>query len=93
MPTPPATDEVREGARLLARLIEPLVGQVYFSPECHARYAALGFNGSPGATPAASPSPTGRPTSPAEARRSARRRASWWPRPSACSTPRWSCRR
>jgi hypothetical protein len=50
MPTPAATDEVREGARLLARLIEPLVGQVYFSPECHARYAALGFNGSPGAT-------------------------------------------
>jgi hypothetical protein len=50
MPTPPATDEVREGARLLARLIEPLVGQVYFSPECHARYAALGFNPSPGTT-------------------------------------------
>lgn len=50
MPTPAATDEVREGARLLARLIEPLVGQVYFSPECHARYAALGFNGSPGTT-------------------------------------------
>jgi Helix-turn-helix family len=48
MPTPAATDEVREGARLLARLIEPLVGQVFFSPECHARYAALGFGGSPG---------------------------------------------
>ena len=50
MPTPAATDEVREGARLLARLIEPLVAQVYFSPECHARYAALGFSASPGAT-------------------------------------------
>lgn len=50
MPTAAATDEVRDGARLLARLIEPLTGQVYFSPECHARYAALGFNGSPGAT-------------------------------------------
>lgn len=50
MPTPAATDEVREGARLIARVIEPLVGQVYFSPECHARYAALGFNGSPGTT-------------------------------------------
>ncbi len=46
MPTVPATDEVRDGARLIARLIEPLTGQVYFSPECHARYAALGFNGS-----------------------------------------------
>jgi hypothetical protein len=50
MPTPAATDEVREGARWLARLIEPLVGQVYFSPECHARYAGLGFDGSPGTT-------------------------------------------
>jgi hypothetical protein len=48
MPTAAATDEVRDGARLLARLIEPLVGQVYFSPECHSRYAALGFNASPG---------------------------------------------
>ena len=51
MPTPAANDEVREGARLLARLIEPLVGQVYFSPECHARYEALGFSASPGALP------------------------------------------
>jgi hypothetical protein len=48
MPTEAATDEVRDGARLLARVIEPLVGQVYFSPECHERYAALGFNQSPG---------------------------------------------
>jgi hypothetical protein len=50
MPTPAATDAVRDGARLVARLIEPLVGQVYFAPECHARYAALGFNDSPGST-------------------------------------------
>jgi hypothetical protein len=28
--------------------LEPLVGQVYFSPECHANYAALGFAGSSG---------------------------------------------
>ena len=47
MPTTTATDEVRDGARLLARLIEPLTGQVYFAPECHERYEALGFNGSP----------------------------------------------
>ena len=47
MPTTSATDEVRDGARLLARLIEPLTGQVYFAPECHERYEALGFNGSP----------------------------------------------
>jgi hypothetical protein len=30
-------------ARTLRDRIEPLVGQVYFSPECHAAYAALGF--------------------------------------------------
>ena len=50
MPTATATDELREGARLLARLIEPLTGQVYFAPECHERYQALGFNGSPHTT-------------------------------------------
>jgi hypothetical protein len=41
---------VRDGARALAKVIEPIVGQVYFSPECHRRYAALGFNDSPGAS-------------------------------------------
>ena len=30
-------------ARALAAALEPLVGQVYFSPECHANYVALGF--------------------------------------------------
>ena len=45
-----ATDEVRDGARLVARLIEPLTGQVYFAPECHERYEALGFSPSPFAT-------------------------------------------
>lgn len=30
-------------ARRLGSIIEPVVGQVYFSPECHANYAALGF--------------------------------------------------
>lgn len=34
-------------ARRLADLIEPLTGQVYFSPECHEEYAALGFGPSP----------------------------------------------
>lgn len=32
-----------EPARALAAALEPFVGQVYFSPECHAGYAALGF--------------------------------------------------
>jgi hypothetical protein len=31
----------------LANAIEPVVGQVYFSPECHAEYVALGFSPSP----------------------------------------------
>ena len=35
-------------ARALAAALEPVIGQVYFSPECHAGYAALGFAGSPG---------------------------------------------
>lgn len=35
-------------ARALAAALEPVIGQVYFSPECHAGYAALGFSGSPG---------------------------------------------
>lgn len=36
-------------ARRLAAALEPLIGQVYFSPECHEAYAALGFAASPGA--------------------------------------------
>jgi hypothetical protein len=35
-------------ARRFAALLEPVIGQVYFSPECHANYVALGFNPSPG---------------------------------------------
>jgi len=41
-------DELSTGARALAGAIEPFAGQVYFSPECHEAYAALGFGGSPG---------------------------------------------
>jgi hypothetical protein len=43
------TDEDVSGrARRLAATLEPVAGQVYFSPECHAGYAALGFGASPG---------------------------------------------
>ena len=35
-------------ARPLGSVLEPVVGQVYFSPECHANYVALGFDPSPG---------------------------------------------
>ncbi|SRR6266508_4279223 len=34
-------------ARRLAACIEPFVGQVYFAPECHTAYEALGFGPSP----------------------------------------------
>ena len=35
-------------ARALASAVEPFSAQVYFSPECHSAYQALGFNPSPG---------------------------------------------
>lgn len=35
-------------ARALAANLEPCIGQVYFSPECHAAYEGLGFGPSPG---------------------------------------------
>ncbi|MFV0534405.1 MAG: SCO6745 family protein [Cumulibacter sp.] len=35
-------------ARAVARALEPFAGQVYFAPECHERYQALGFGPSPG---------------------------------------------
>ena len=44
MPVENATNPTRQ----LAKLIEPVTGQVYFSPECHTGYQALGFAGSPG---------------------------------------------
>ncbi|HEY8526647.1 MAG TPA: hypothetical protein VIL48_16885 [Acidimicrobiales bacterium] len=44
----PTDDEVSERARALAAALEPFAGQVYFSPECHAAYAELGFGPSPG---------------------------------------------
>src|SRR4249919_3847462 len=43
------TSTLSTHARTLASLLEPVVGQVYFAPECHEGYAALGFNPSPGA--------------------------------------------
>lgn len=50
MPTPTASDQVRDAARALARAIEPVVGQVFFARECHERYTALGFAPSPGSS-------------------------------------------
>jgi hypothetical protein len=37
----------RRRARTLAATLEPVIGQVFFSPECHAAYEKLGFNPSP----------------------------------------------
>lgn len=41
-------DDLSERARRLAGALEPFAGQVYFAPECHERYAQLGFGPSPG---------------------------------------------
>lgn len=35
---------IEQPSRRLASSIEPFAGQVYFAPECHANYAALGFS-------------------------------------------------
>ncbi len=35
-------------ARRLGSVLEPVIGQVYFSPECHQNYVSLGFDPSPG---------------------------------------------
>ena len=35
-------------ARRLGGALEPVIGQVYFAPECHANYVELGFGPSPG---------------------------------------------
>jgi len=45
-------DDIEVGARAreLAAALEAVAGQVYFSPECHAAYEALGFGPSPATT-------------------------------------------
>lgn len=59
MPTTVASAATRDAARSIAKVIEPIVGQVYFAPECHERYAALGFNPSPGGSKAGVAFPDG----------------------------------
>jgi hypothetical protein len=39
-----ATPTLSARARRLGSVLEPVVGQVYFSPECHSNYVALGFD-------------------------------------------------
>ena len=41
-------ETLRRRARTLAATLEPVIGQVFFSPECHAAYEKLGFDPSPG---------------------------------------------
>ena len=41
-------DAALRKSRTLAAALEPVIGQVFFSPECHAAYADLGFAPSPG---------------------------------------------
>src|SRR5829696_10547707 len=40
-------NDVSVRARAVAAALEPVAGQVYFSPECHEAYAGLGFSPSP----------------------------------------------
>ena len=40
--------EASARSRVLAVALEPVVGSVYFAPEAHEAYAALGFGPSPG---------------------------------------------
>ncbi len=47
----PAPSALGPVTRQLAMALEPVAGQVYFSPECHQAYADLGFSPSPGALP------------------------------------------
>ena len=43
-----AVQRATNPTRRFAQLIEPVTGQVYFSPECHQGYERLGFEGSSG---------------------------------------------
>ena len=48
MSTPIVNDATfRRRARTLAATLEPVIGQVFFSPECHAAYEQLGLSPSP----------------------------------------------
>ncbi len=42
------TTPTTTAARRLGGVLEPVIGQVYFAPECHEAYVALGFEPSPG---------------------------------------------
>ena len=88
-----ATESARDAARALAKVIEPIVGQVYFAPECHRRYAALGFSGSPGGSKDGVAFPDGPAYFTSRGLRSARPRASSWRLRSASSTRRSWCPR
>ncbi|MEO5902043.1 MAG: hypothetical protein ABIR68_18195, partial [Ilumatobacteraceae bacterium] len=46
MTGPSSNEHLSATARKLGSVLEPVAGQVYFSPECHANYAALGFDAS-----------------------------------------------
>jgi hypothetical protein len=37
-------NQISERARRLGSVLEPVIGQVYFSPECHSNYEGLGFD-------------------------------------------------
>jgi hypothetical protein len=53
------TDDLGRRARTLAARLEPVVGQVFFAPECHEAYVKLGFGPSPGTFGAGVAAPDG----------------------------------
>ena len=83
-------DELSRKARRLGGALEPIAAQVYFSPECHANYEALGFGPSPGDSAGSRP-PSSARTSAAAARPwdRCRVRSSRWR--SGCSIRRSWC--
>jgi hypothetical protein len=54
-----ADPNVSSQARQLAAHLEPVIGQVFFAPECHAAYEKLGFGPSPGSFGAGVAAPDG----------------------------------
>jgi len=52
-------ETLRRRARTLAATLEPVIGQVFFSSECHAAYEKLGFAPSPGVFGAGVAAPDG----------------------------------
>ena len=79
--------EFQERARRLRNAVEPVAAGVYFAPEAHAAYSALGFAGSPVSKDGVD-RPELKSYFTSRARAWVRYRERWWPPRSAASTRR-----